>query len=209
MGKDSERTLHSEHRKRVRRRFEKEGALGLEEHVLLELFLFDTIRRADTNPIAHRLLDRFGSLNGVFSADYGELLRIKGVGPVTARRISETFSETREKIAMDLLSKPLVSFERASSSLIWIMQGKDAPDGAFILMDALFAVTDVIKTGSSDGRLVVPVKEIVDSADRTDAIRVIVGIRPGLDFSDLSKLAGDVKVCDVIEVDGFDARSLM
>ena len=209
MGKDSERTLHSEHRKRIRRRFEKEGALGLEEHVLLELFLFDVIRRSDTNPIAHRLLDRFGSLSGVFSADYDELLKIKGVGPVTAHRISETFAESREKIAKELLSKPVLTYERASSSLIWMMQGKGAPDGVFILLDALFSVTDVIGSNADGDRLHVPVKEILDSADRDDAINLIIGLRSGLDFSGVSGLVGDLRICDVIEIDGYDAHSVL
>ncbi len=209
MENDSERTLHSEHRKRVRRRFEKEGVLGLEEHVLLELFLYDTIRRADTNPISHRLLDRFGSLGGVFSADYEELLKVKGIGPVTARRISMSFAESRKKIAKELLSKPVLTFERASSSLIWMMQGKGAPDGVFILLDALFSVTDVIESTSENGRLCVPVREILDSADRDDALNLIIGIAPGLDFSDVSGLVGELKICDVIEIDGFDAHSVL
>ncbi len=209
MGKDRERSLHSEHRKRVRRRFEKDGALGLEEHVLLELFLFDVIPRADTNPIAHRLLDRFGSLSGVFSADYGELIKIKGVGPVTARRITETFAESREKITKELLAKPVLTFERASTALIWMMQGRGAPDGVFILLDVLFSVTDVITSTSENGILSVPVNEILESADRDDAINLIVGLRPELDFSGISGLSGELRICDVIEIDGYDAHSVL
>ena len=69
--------VHKNHRKRLRERFEREGADSFEVHEILELFLFDAIPRVNTNAIAHRLLDRFGNLNGVFSATEKELMTVK------------------------------------------------------------------------------------------------------------------------------------
>ena len=54
--------LHSSHRKRLKNRFLQEGLESFEDHQVLELALFFAIPRKDTNPIAHRLLRRFGSL---------------------------------------------------------------------------------------------------------------------------------------------------
>jgi DNA repair protein RadC len=62
--------LHDGHRNRIRERFIREDLDGFEPHVVLELLLFYSIARADTNPIAHRLIDRFGSLSGVLEAPY-------------------------------------------------------------------------------------------------------------------------------------------
>lgn len=42
------------------------------------------IPRKDTNPLAHRLMDTFGSLSGVLEAEYEELCRVEGVTPHTA-----------------------------------------------------------------------------------------------------------------------------
>lgn len=71
---------HANHRKRVRRRFLTEGFDKLEDHVKLELLLFYAIPRRDTNPIAHNLLHRFGSLANVFEAPIEELKKVDGIG---------------------------------------------------------------------------------------------------------------------------------
>ncbi|MGN0695400.1 MAG: JAB domain-containing protein [Oscillospiraceae bacterium] len=65
--------VHKGHRKRVRERFLRTGFYGFDEHQILELLLFYCVPRKDTNVLAHRLLDRFGSLSAVIDADIGEL----------------------------------------------------------------------------------------------------------------------------------------
>ncbi len=76
--------IHAGHRERLRNQFINGGINGFSEINALELLLFYAVPRRDTNVLAHRLLDRFGSLNRVFSASYGELLCIDGVGPYVA-----------------------------------------------------------------------------------------------------------------------------
>lgn len=71
--------MHEGHRKRVRRRFLKEGLLNFEPHNVLEFLMFHVIPRKDTNEIAHRLIKNFGSLSGVLEADYEELIKIDGI----------------------------------------------------------------------------------------------------------------------------------
>lgn len=75
-----EKNLHTFHRKRLKSRFLKDGLSSFEEHQVLELILFYALPRKDTNPIAHKLLEKFGSLAGVFNAPLIELLKIDGVG---------------------------------------------------------------------------------------------------------------------------------
>lgn len=60
--------LHDGHRQRCKQRFLRTGAEGFDDHQLLELLLFYAIPRCDTNETAHRLLKRFGSLQGVLYA---------------------------------------------------------------------------------------------------------------------------------------------
>lgn len=76
--------MHEEHRKRVRARFLSEGLDGFEPHNVLELLLFYSIPRQDTNEIAHRLIDRFGSIAGVLDADVSELCSVDGIGERSA-----------------------------------------------------------------------------------------------------------------------------
>lgn len=75
---------HEGHRKRVQERFLKKGVDSFESHQILELLLFFSIPRGDTNELAHRLIDQFGSLSGVFHAPFEELQKVKGVGRISA-----------------------------------------------------------------------------------------------------------------------------
>lgn len=80
--------IHEGHRKRMKERFMKSGLDDFAPHNVLEFLLFYSIPRGDTNPIAHRLIDAFGSLSGVFDATPEELMKVSGVGESTAILIS-------------------------------------------------------------------------------------------------------------------------
>ena len=74
--------VHEGHRKRMAEKLAA-GEL-LQEHERLEMLLFNAYPRKNTNPLAHRLLDAFGSLRGVLEADVKELVAIEGVGESVA-----------------------------------------------------------------------------------------------------------------------------
>ena len=76
--------VHAGHRQRMREEFLRSGAAGMPDHRLLELILFYAIPQGDVNPLAHRLVEHFGSLAGVFHATYDQLVEVPGVGPSTA-----------------------------------------------------------------------------------------------------------------------------
>ena len=80
----AEKLDHADHRKRMRARFLSEGLDNFAEHEALELLLYYSIARKDVNPLAHQLVDRFGSLAAVFDAPYNELMKVPGVGENTA-----------------------------------------------------------------------------------------------------------------------------
>ncbi|MBE6800087.1 MAG: hypothetical protein E7529_02645 [Ruminococcaceae bacterium] len=91
----AEKNIHSGHRKRVKANVIKNGFSQLEEHKLLELMLFYSIPREDTNELAHKLINHFGSFEEVFQADVEKLKRVDGVGDNTAVMIAamgETFN---------------------------------------------------------------------------------------------------------------------
>ena len=71
--------VHDGHRERRREQFLRHGADALADHELLELLLFYAIPRKDTNPIAHDLINYFGSLHAVLSAPAEELQKFSGI----------------------------------------------------------------------------------------------------------------------------------
>ena len=75
---------HSGHRKRLKEEFLRRGVAGMHDYHVLELVLFHAIPRGDVNPLAHRLIHRFGSLHGVFHATYDQILEVEGAGPAVA-----------------------------------------------------------------------------------------------------------------------------
>ncbi len=80
--------LHDGHRRRLTERFLKTGLESFEDHQILELLLFYTIPRKDTNELAHLLLKEFGSLSVVLEASVNELCRVEGIGPHSASLIN-------------------------------------------------------------------------------------------------------------------------
>lgn len=70
---------HNGHRQRLKTEFLARPD-SFPDHKLLELLLFYANPRSDTNPLAHELIDRFGSLAGVLDATPEELQKVKGVG---------------------------------------------------------------------------------------------------------------------------------
>lgn len=80
--------IHDGHRERLRSSFIENGLDSFNELNSLELLLFYAIPRRDTNEIAHRLLDTFGSLSGVMNAEREELMQVEGVGESAATLIS-------------------------------------------------------------------------------------------------------------------------
>ena len=81
-------TMHDGHRRRLRDRFRLEGLENFQPHEVLELLLFYARARGDVNPLAHTLLDTFGSLRGVLEAPVDQLTQVPGVGEETATLLS-------------------------------------------------------------------------------------------------------------------------
>ena len=68
----------------MKKRFLANGERAFDDYQLLELLLFYSVPQVDTNPIAHRLLERFHSLSAVMEASVEELMTVDGVGEHTA-----------------------------------------------------------------------------------------------------------------------------
>lgn len=70
---------HTGHRQRMKTEFLARPD-SFPDHKLLELLLFYANPRSDTNPLAHDLLDHFGTLAGLLDATPDEMQKISGIG---------------------------------------------------------------------------------------------------------------------------------
>ena len=71
--------IHDGHRSRIRESYTEHGLDSFNDINALELLLFYCIPRKDTNELAHRLLEHFGSLYAVINASLEDLMDVPGI----------------------------------------------------------------------------------------------------------------------------------
>ncbi len=119
---------HDGHRSRLKKRVREQGFTQLEDHEALELLLFSSIPRADTNALAHRLITRFGSLGGVFGASLAELQSVEGVGESTAIMLAtagELFTRTARESSVRYGTMREKSHLTAAVSRLFLNEGQE------------------------------------------------------------------------------------
>jgi len=75
---EKEKHNHGGHRNRMRTRYRREGIDHFAEHEVLELLLYYCYPQRNTNDIAHKMLEAFGSLHHLFEADVETLMERLG-----------------------------------------------------------------------------------------------------------------------------------
>lgn len=83
----ADNNIHAGHRRRMLDKFSEKGIDVFCEHEKLEVLLYLIIPRKNTNPIAHNLINKFGSLKNLLSAPSDELQKIDGIGKNAALQL--------------------------------------------------------------------------------------------------------------------------
>ncbi|MDR0838316.1 MAG: DNA repair protein RadC [Oscillospiraceae bacterium] len=109
---------HGGHRARLKNRFTQHGLDNFDDHTVLELLLFHAVPRGDTNPVAHALLARFGSLADVFDAPLDELVKTPGVGEASAVLIKLIPQISRRYLISRTASDKILSSSRRAGEYI-------------------------------------------------------------------------------------------
>ena len=167
--------MHEGHRDRLRERFLSEGLDGFEPHNVLELLLFYTIPQKDTNEIAHRLINSFGSLKGVFDAPVDELTAISGISKNGAVLIKMIPSICRLYMDHDGSGFVFDSTEKSGEFLLNKYIGRTDEMVSIICMDnaCRFLNWDIISHGSVNAAAV-NTRKIVEVALRYNATCIIL-----------------------------------
>lgn len=115
---------NSGHRERMRQKFRNDTDLSnFTEQEVLEMLLFNVIPRADTRETAHDLLNKFGNLHTVLSADIDSLCQVKGVGIKCAEHLVFLGQVFRRAEKESLITVQADDFESLSRYLINFFKG--------------------------------------------------------------------------------------
>lgn len=168
--------IHSGHRERVKNKFLKDGLDGFESHVVLELLLYYGIPLKDTNSMGHALLQKFGSLSGVFDAPYEELMKVDGVGKSAAtliKLIPQLCRRYQENLDQD--KNWIFSYEEAGKLLINKFIGRTDEVIVLMLLDSRnrMIYCDVVNEGTVTTANIY-VKKIVKLAVQYNAVYAIL-----------------------------------
>ena len=168
--------IHEGHRERMKSNFAEHGLESFNDLNALELLLFYAIPRSDTNPVAHRLLDRFGSLAAIFDASERELTDVEGVGTNTAillRLLPQILKKSRVSRTAEI-KQITCSYDAGRYLMPRFLNERD--EAVYVLfLDAKKSVISCLEMGRGVvNGAEVNVRRIVETALKNKACSVIV-----------------------------------
>ena len=169
-------SIHNGHRQRLKDRFRREGLDNFDELYVLELLLYYCIPRVDTNPIAHRLLDHFGSLTAVLDADREELERIEGMGQNASTFLSLITQVGRYyQVKRSEPGEILRTTEQCGNYLVPYFFGREKETVFLLCLDAKCKVLCCKKVGEgSVNSASIPIRRVVELALSANATSVVL-----------------------------------
>ena len=84
----NEKNIHDGHRQRLLDTIARVGIDNVSDIQAVEFVLTYIFPRGDTNPLAHRLLERFSSLAYILDADINDLMSVPGINERAAKKLT-------------------------------------------------------------------------------------------------------------------------
>ncbi len=168
---------HSGHRARLKKRFIREGGFeNFEDHNILEMLLFYTIPRRDTNELAHKILDKFGSLYALFDAPYEELIKTPGISENTACLIKAILPAARAyNYSKYQQVTVLNNMNKVSDYLLGKYAGFSEEVLGLVSMDNCYRALsfDILAKGTIDS-VIIDVRKIIETLINNQATMAII-----------------------------------
>ena len=169
-------SVHDGHRERLKNRFLAEGLDGFTDIQALELLLFYCIPRKDTNELAHRLLDRFGSLSQVLETKPEDLMTVEGIGQNAATFLNLIPAAGRFYSVNRLSrSKVLKTIDECGHYLLPYFEGRSYETVFLLCLDAKCKVLCCQLVGEGGVNSAgVPIRRVVEMALAANATTVLL-----------------------------------
>lgn len=173
---EGKKNLHAGHRERMREDFRNGGFKNWHEHKVLEFLLQRVIPRADTNEMAHLLINECGGFAEVFRAPKEKLTDVMGVGGETAFYIQELgeFVRYYNGVRFDI-NRMTLDGETCADYLLNLFDGLERENFFMICLDAQSRI--LYKRRIFEGNfesLDVDITQIVRLAVKCDASFVVL-----------------------------------
>ncbi len=189
-----EKNLHKGHRQRVKARYLQEGLDAFADHQVLEMLLFYCIPMKDTNELAHKMIQEFGSLAGLLEADPKAICERCKVSENTAILVSLIPSLARRYLRGKWGDRPVLSTSsKAGEYTVSLFAGRTYEAFYVICLDAQNRVNhaELVHEGTINEAPVYP-RIIIETALRHKANTIIVAHNhPG---GSLRPSGGDIEV---------------
>ena len=168
--------IHAGHRARLKEKYRAHGLESFTDIEALELLLFYAIPRANTNELAHALLDRFHSFRGVLEAEQTELERVPGVGPNAATLLRlVTDLNSRYQRAASVRGTQIRSSSDAGAFLQPQFAYQSEERSVLLCLDTAGRVIECRALAEGSSAMVgLSARELVDYVLRDKAARVIL-----------------------------------
>lgn len=169
-------SIHDGHRQRLKERFLRDGLDGFTDIQVLELLLFYAIPVRDTNPLAHGLLDKFGSLAAVLDAPMEKLTQVDGIKEHTATliKLSKAIGRCYEVSKLGEM-RILPTIEACGDYLIAFFKDRKNETVFLLSLDAKLKVLECREVGEgSINYASVPVRRVVEMALAAGASSVVL-----------------------------------
>ena len=168
--------VHDGHREKMRTRFLAGGLETFAPHEALELLLYYAIPRRDTNPIAHALMERYGSLTAVLNAPVEDLKKVEGIGE-NAAVLLHLVGPLAQKASLEEAERETAinSSHRAGEYLLTVFAGKKRETIYQLCLDQkgkLLACKNLGEGGVAAAAL--DIRRVVENAILTSASAVIL-----------------------------------
>lgn len=169
-------SVHKDHRARMKARFLEEGLDGFDEHQVLELLLFYSIPRRDTNETAHNLLNRFGTLSQVIDAPVKELKKVDGIGHNSAVFLSLIKEVVRYyRVNQKVNTEPLKTIDACGRFMVPYFSGRETETVFLLSLDAkckVLSCREVVEGNVNSANI--SIRKIVDMALTENATSVVL-----------------------------------
>ena len=170
--------MHENHRQRMIERCQKTGFDSFADHEILEMLLYYSKPRCDTNETAHLLLEQFGRIDNVFEATPEELTQIDGIGQhsavlmqlirESARRYTKAVMQNRKRYTSihEVAGYAHACFVGSTTEQLYLFLFNNGME----MIDSILLTTGVINSAEIPTRLMIE-KTILKKAACADFFR--------------------------------------